>query len=263
MKIVAILASYNERSYVRASLESYFEQGIEVYLIDNDSTDGTFELAQEYLGKGLIGLERFPRAGVYEWGALLRRKEEVIEQINPDWAIHADIDEIRRGPDGMSLSEAIRQADAAGCNLINFVVYLFLPTLEAPDHESGRFADTMLTYRYLEPAYPNQMKGWKHRPGETVHLAATGGHKASVKDPQLWPRDCILRHYPVLSLDHATRKYVEKTYSAEEVAIGMHGWKAHVKTEQMRLPALAEMYMYESDATLRRDNPLRKTLMVQ
>lgn len=263
MRIVAILASYNERPYVRACLESYFAQGIEVYLIDNESTDGTFELAQEYLGKGLIGLERFPRSGVYEWGPLLRRKEEVIEQIDPDWAIHADIDEIRCGPDGMSLSEAIRQADAEGYNLINFVVYLFLPTLEAPDHESGNFAKTMLTYRYLEPAYPNQMKGWKHNPGQSVHLADSGGHKASVKNPQLWPRDCILRHYPVLSMDHARRKYVEKTYAPEEVAKGMHGWKAHVTTDQMRLPAGAEMYLYENDALLRRDNPLRKTLMVQ
>ncbi|MFC6777079.1 glycosyltransferase family 2 protein [Methylobacterium gregans] len=95
MRVVAILASHNEEVYVRACLDTYIAQGVEVYLIDNDSTDRTVEIARTYLGRGLIGIERFPRNGTYEWLPILRRKEEIADAIRADWYIHADMDEIR------------------------------------------------------------------------------------------------------------------------------------------------------------------------
>lgn len=35
MRIVAILASYNEGHFMRACLEHYLQQGVEVYLLGN------------------------------------------------------------------------------------------------------------------------------------------------------------------------------------------------------------------------------------
>ncbi len=64
MRIIAILASYNERRFIRACLEHYLQQDIEVYLLDNDSTDETIDIASEYLGRNLIQIERTPRQGM-------------------------------------------------------------------------------------------------------------------------------------------------------------------------------------------------------
>src|SRR5262249_41168410 len=153
----------------------------------------TVAIATEYLKKGLIRIERFPREGVYRWEPILRRKEEVADEIKADWFIHADPDEIRLPANsGSTVAQSLTELDHAGFNAVNFKNFLFLPTLEAPDHEHSQFAKTMLWYRYMEPSYPNQVKAWKRQklsrsdrlrqllmrenPGSSVGLAASGGH---------------------------------------------------------------------------------------
>ena len=283
MRIVAILASFNEEVFVRACFENYFAQGVEVYLIDNSSTDATVEIARQYLGRGLVGIESFPRHGSYVWEPILRRKEEVAEELGADWYLHADMDEIRRPPPGFrTIADALREAERAGANQVNFKNYLFLPTKEAPDHEHPDFERTMLWYRYMEPSYPNQVKGWKNQgratlsqrlrrlfgrdeatPPKPVDLVATGGHLAAVANPTLWPVDFIMKHYQVLSIDHAIRKYVEKTYSPEELARGWHGWKGTVRPANLRLPSESEMRRYKSDEALDSSDPIKRTLLYE
>jgi glycosyltransferase involved in cell wall biosynthesis len=74
LRVIAIIAAYNEERFIAACLENLFRQGVEVYLIDNCSTDETLPIARRYLGQGLIGIESFPRtSGMYNWRALLTR----------------------------------------------------------------------------------------------------------------------------------------------------------------------------------------------
>ena len=61
MRVVALLAAYNEERFIGKCLEHLIGQGIEAYLMDNSSTDGTVEVAQNYLDRGLIGIENVPR----------------------------------------------------------------------------------------------------------------------------------------------------------------------------------------------------------
>ena len=282
MRVVAILASHNEEVYVRACLDTYIAQGVEVYLIDNDSTDRTVEIARTYLGRGLIGIERFPRAGQFELLPMLRRKEEIADAIWADWYIHADMDEIRLPPRGAgTLAHALSEADRAGYTTVNFRNFLFMPPREVPDHFHPRFVETMRWYRYMEPSYPNQVKAWKRQkhfsvterlrrhlfglgrpPGQrSVDLAGTGGHRVHFSGARLSPDDFILKHYPVLSFDHAVRKYVEKTYSETEVAVGFHGWKARAAAVDLRLPAIAELRAFRGDAALDIADPITRTLI--
>ncbi len=282
MRVVAILASHNEAVYVRACLDSYIAQGVEVYLIDNDSTDRTVEIARTYLGRGLLGIERFPREGRFALLPMLRRKEEIADAIRADWYIHADMDEIRLPPRGQgTLARALREVDRAGYNTVNFRNFLFMPPREEPDHFHARFVETMRWYRYMEPSYPNQVKGWKRQkhfsigerlrgrlfgPGRptgprSVDLAATGGHKVDFPGARLCPDDFILKHYPVLSLDHAVRKYVEKTYAETEVSVGFHGWKARAAAPDLRLPSVAELRTFTGDAALDISDPITRTLI--
>src|SRR3712207_8599948 len=96
MRVVAILAAYNEERFLAGCLEHLFEQGVDAYLIDNESTDRTVEIAERYLGRGLIGIENIPRAaGVFSWRPIIRRKEELAATLEADWFMHADPDEIR------------------------------------------------------------------------------------------------------------------------------------------------------------------------
>ena len=45
MRVVALLATYNEERFVGGCIEHLQRQGIETYLIDNESTDATVEIA--------------------------------------------------------------------------------------------------------------------------------------------------------------------------------------------------------------------------
>jgi glycosyltransferase involved in cell wall biosynthesis len=82
-RIVAILPAFNEEDVIESVIRHYLDDGVEVYLIDNCSTDGTAEIASQFLGNGVIRVERFPddsggseRARKeYMWGEILRRNE--------------------------------------------------------------------------------------------------------------------------------------------------------------------------------------------
>ena len=77
MRIVAIYAVFNEERFIERSIEHSIEQGVESYVIDNESTDRTLEIAKTFLGRGVTGVETFPRHGVFEWAQLLRRKHVI------------------------------------------------------------------------------------------------------------------------------------------------------------------------------------------
>ena len=49
-------------------MEHFAAQGVETHLLDNDSTDRTVEIAEGYLGQGLIGIESFPREVACQMG---------------------------------------------------------------------------------------------------------------------------------------------------------------------------------------------------
>jgi hypothetical protein len=91
MNVVAVLAVRNEERCVAACLENLIRQGVEVYVCDNESTDGTVERVEPYRGRGVIGLETIPFDGVYRWHRILRRKEELFRSLEADWLMHVDV----------------------------------------------------------------------------------------------------------------------------------------------------------------------------
>src|SRR3989442_7651052 len=142
MRILAILATYNEQRFIVGCLEHLISHGIEVYLVDNSSTDQTVRLAERFLGRGLVGIETFPRDGVYAWSALLRRKEQLAAALDADWFMHVDADEIHLPPrSDRTLLQAIQEADAEGYNAVNFSEFTFVPTQEEPDHDHPEFRE--------------------------------------------------------------------------------------------------------------------------
>jgi glycosyltransferase involved in cell wall biosynthesis len=115
MRVVGILASYNEERFIAGCLEHLFQQGVEVYLCDNESTDQTVAIAECFLGQGLIGIQTIRRAGMFSLRTQLARKEQLGATLDADWFMHADADEIRLPPrSNRTLAEALADADGQG-----------------------------------------------------------------------------------------------------------------------------------------------------
>ena len=255
MRAVAILAMHNEERFIEACLQNLFAQGMEAYLIDNESTDRTVEIAERHLGRGVVAIESFPRSeGTYKWRPLLARKEEIAETLDADWFMHADPDEIRLPPrSDMTLVDFFAEADDAGHNAVNFLEFTFLPTREHPDHDTPDFQRTMRWYYPFLPKFPNRMNAWRKQPGR-VNLGI-GGHMVRFPGLSMAPESGKMRHYLFLSPGHAREKYVERVYDPEEAAKKSHGWRATMTEAQIRLPPESLMRVYTDDDHLDPSEP--------
>jgi len=262
VRVVAILAAYNEERFIGGCLDHLIEQGVEAYLIDNSSKDRTVEVASRYLGRGLIDIETFPRdEGVYKWRPILERKQELAASLDADWFMHADPDEIRLPPHpDQTLAEAFAEVDARGYNAVNFLEFTFVPTREAPDHDHPDFLRTMRHYYPFMRDFPNQIKAWKRQP-ERVDLARRGGHRVNFPDICVYPESFKMRHYPYLGVAHVVRKYAEKEYDRAELRQGWHGYRAEVVAEKIGLPSQAELHTYTTDGELDSSNPRTRHIL--
>ncbi len=260
VRIVAMIQAYNEQRFIAGCIEHLHEQGVEVYLIDNESTDDTRAIAESYLGRGVAGVETLAREDCFELGAQCARQEELALTLEADWFIHHDADEIRVSPKlGQTLAEAIAEADAAGYNAINFLEFTFVPTRESPDHDHPDFLKTMRHYYPLLPVFPHRLNAWK-RQNTRVKLGPAG-HRVDFPGLRMAPESLYMRHYQFLSAEHARQKYVARRFAATEVDSGFHGWRARIKAEQIVLPSESELRRYEGDHLLDPSNPLKHELL--
>ncbi|HEX6688957.1 MAG TPA: glycosyltransferase [Solirubrobacterales bacterium] len=259
MRVIALIAAYNERRFIDPCLRQLAEHGIEAYLIDNCSTDNTVELAEAWLGRGLIDIESFPRGDGdrYVWRSLLERKEELSRELDADWFIHLDPDEIRLPPSrGQTLERALATVDGAGFNAVNFNEFTFLPTREAPDHDHGDFQRTLRTYYPFAPRSNHQLKAWKANP--SAEIAWSGGHEVRFERLRMYPESFPMKHYLFLSVPHAIEKYVQKRYDPEEVESGWHGWRSEISASDIRLPRRAELRIEQPGEELDSTEPHTK-----
>jgi glycosyltransferase involved in cell wall biosynthesis len=255
LRVTALLATYNEERFIGGCLNHLFRHGVDVYLIDNESTDATVAIAEQYFGRGLIGIERFHRDGVFRFIDILRRKEALAAELDSDWFIHLDADEIRLPPSsGVTLREAIQTADQMGYNAINFQEFTFLPTQEPPDHDHPSFADTMRWYYPFLPAFPHRLNAWK-RQNKRVDLASGAGHRVVFDGLSMFPVSFPMRHYIFLSRNHALAKYGARRHDPAALKRGWHQWRENFTSDSIQLPFCITLRTYELDYNLDAHNP--------
>jgi hypothetical protein len=227
-RVVALMTAYNEEDIICASLRHLFAQGVEVYLLDNWSSDATFDLAGQFLGRGLIGMERFPAGGasrVYEWRGLLRRVEELSQTIEADWFIHHDADELRESPwPGVSLRDGLYRVERDGFNCIDHTVLNFRPVDDG--FAAGSDVESYFNYFEFGQSQPDyiQIKAWKNA-GRSVSLAPSGGHEVQFDGRRVYPYKFLLKHYSVRSQRHGERKVLyerKPRWDAGEKSMGWH-----------------------------------------
>jgi GT2 family glycosyltransferase/Tfp pilus assembly protein PilF len=244
IRVIAIIAAYNEGDVIYHVIGDLIDQGVQVYLIDHHSTDNTVAEASKWLGRGLIRIETFPEdagydlpADVYSWRYILKRKEEIAKSLGPGWYIHADADEFRESPwPGMRLKDALEFVDAQGYNAVEFKIYDFKPTDDSfPPGEDVR---NYLRY-YSPPAHPwdnVQLKCWKYF-GQDFVLWKSGGHIIEFEGKKVYPVPFIMRHYPIRSQAHGERKvFAERKnrFDAEERRILWHAQYDHIEDPSHR-----------------------------
>ena len=210
MRVIALLAAYNEERFIDSSLRRLARHGLETYLLDNGSTDRTVEIAERHLGDGLIAIEELPRGEgeTFSLPAILRRKEQLAASLDADWLIHLDADEARVPPrSDRSLADALAEVDAAGYNAVNFREYTFLPTVEAPDHDHPRYEQTMRHYYAFASKSPQKLSAWRRQDGG-IDLVTNAGHEVVFPGINPYPEGFVMRHYLFLSREHAIEKYM-------------------------------------------------------
>ncbi len=227
-RVVAIMTTYNEEDIVEQSIGKLLAGGIGVYLIDNWSSDRTYEIAEQFRGRGLVGIERFPDAPIdrYEWSSLLRRVEAVAAGLEADWCIHHDADEVRCGPwPGVGLRDALWRVDQAGFSAVDHTVVNYRPI----DNGFEPSSDFEAYFRHFEFGRTSdlllQIKAWKH--GGLVDLATSGGHEARFPGRRVFPYKFELKHYPIRSQSHGEQKVFRDRIARWDPSERALGWHVH------------------------------------
>ncbi len=88
-KVVALIAAFNEEDVLDHVLADLHGQGVDVYFLDDGSTDRTLAIAEARIGHGVIGIERLKtgtgeskEAAEFRWAEILRRKEALAAEID-------------------------------------------------------------------------------------------------------------------------------------------------------------------------------------
>ena len=231
-RALAIMPAFNEADIIYHAIGALVAGGVDVYLIDHESTDGTAEAAAPWLGRGLIAIERFPEdAGYAErnrgemvWRDILRRVQEVSGEIEADWYLFVNADEFREAPwPATTLLDGLREVDETGYSAVNFELFNFRPIDDG--YQPG--TDPRAQLRHYEPPGRHdllQVKAWKRQP-QVVDLVHHGGHDVLFEGKRVYPIPFLLRHYPIRSSAHGARKVLAERlprFAAEERAGGWH-----------------------------------------
>jgi hypothetical protein len=263
LRVVAILQTYNERRFVAPCIEHLNHQGVLVYVIDNESTDGTPDIDEQYLGRGVIGIEQLPRLGVWDLVRQLERKQELASSLDADWFMHVDADEIHETPDRRTtLAEAFGDAEARGFDAVNFLEFAFVPTVESPDHDHREFVKTMRWYHPVVYMYPHRLNAWK-RQDQPVDLVSSDGHVVAFPGLRMSPRILHMRHYLFLSVEHACEKYDREFEPIRKAAmLGSH-WRVGFNAARIVLPSEKQLRQLVPGEPLDRSEPTRGQIAIR
>lgn len=227
---LAIIAAYNDLDIFPQILLRLLKDGIHVHVIDNWSSDGTYEAIKQIASdwRGAVTIERFPDSGPvrhFELRSILRRKEEIAVQWPGRWIINQDSDELRCSPwSGVSLHQGLRRVSAQGFSAIEFACIHFRPV----DDSFCAEMDPEAHFRFFERDLPHvpQIQAWC-QPATRVDLAKSGGHETRFPGRNIYPEKFILKHYPIRNIEQGRRKVFAERLARFHPAERADGWHIH------------------------------------
>ncbi len=125
MKIVGMAQIYNEitSGHLKRCLDHYSKICDEIVILDDASTDGSYELAREYTGHVLRN-----ESNVWDKDLETQNKAKLLEktlELKPDWIISFDADEVyeKKVEERTFLENMLRWASAKEINSLSFNWY--------------------------------------------------------------------------------------------------------------------------------------------
>lgn len=264
LRVLALLSCRNEELYLRKCLLYLFDQGIEVAVIDNGSTDRSREIIESFISAGKpVTCYDHPFSGTFDWVGLLRKMEGIVRERRYDWYILTAPDEILEPPEGYSgLLQAIGEVDKKGFNTVNFDEFVFIPTSKEESFIGKDYEAEMQYYYFFEPRPHRLVRAWK-RTKDPVDLVKFGSHKALLKAQNLFPENFILKHYIFLSHSHGVNKYSSRVFAKEEIQKGWHKNRLNLNEETIVLPGKSKMKRLEQAKKFDRSDPLKVHLFIR
>jgi len=205
VNVLAVLHVFNEHDIIAATIEHLLRQGVAVKVLDNWSSDGTYELVRS-LAAPRISVERYPADGPSLWYDLKQIRanaEQIALESKYDWIIYQDADELRYSPwRGLTLQQALSAVDALGFNAVDFTVVEFKPTREGfvagvdPEQFFGHFDFGRFWATFIK------IQGWKNL--QKVDLSFE--HHAVFANQRIFPIKFLMKHYPLRSTQQAKEK---------------------------------------------------------
>jgi glycosyltransferase involved in cell wall biosynthesis len=144
MKILAIAFAYNEIKYIAEMVNYYRSQGCDLNIVDNCSTDGTFQWLQAH---GVRTRQKDTNQ-TFDLKTLQRCLVNDINAVKPDWVVYTGID-IYYIFDG-TIREVIEEADRKGFNMISVQYFNMYNTGE---QSNGSMKDTYFFARKFKRLY--------------------------------------------------------------------------------------------------------------
>ena len=250
VRVLAVIHFYNEADIIGSTIQYLLDQDVDLYLVDNWSSDGSYEIAEDFQRKyhDRIYLERFPAEGRSDDFVLydqLNRTEEISYEVDYDWFIHYDADEIRISPwKDVSLRDAISYIDFLGYNGIeNTVIDFRMVDMKDSIYPDGKYFD----FRYKQ-YWINHLKTWKKT--DEVDLKSTGGHYAHYKHPKIFPLHILNKHYPIRNLEQARKKvFIDRKprFAKEKKQRGWHGHYDKINQTEDFIYSKEDLFEWDED----------------
>ena len=229
-QVAAIINVFNEIDILPEVVSHLSAHGVEVHLVDNWSTDGSFEIAQSMKSQGLCrDVIRFPESpsAQYEWARLLQHTSDYAASLEAEWIMHHDADEIRLCPwGGLTLAQSLAHVGDMGYNAVDFTVldFRYLHSITEP---KAPYQASLNWFEFgRRPGHFIQVKAWKNTQS-AVDLVSSGGHEAIFKSRRIYPLKFIMKHYPLRSRNQANRKVFSERLPRTEEEKNKRGWHTH------------------------------------
>jgi radical SAM protein with 4Fe4S-binding SPASM domain len=203
------LFCYNEEQILRESLLHYLNEGVDLVVVDNQSSDGSMEIVDSLRDDGI------PRPGRirdviqvktegYEWRKILSEacRYMHLRLSSYDWILLIDADSFYRSPvRGLSLLEFLDVMGQRGYNILEGKLCEFYPT----DRDNASIVSPLDRLRYCEihQPYP-QEKIFRYHPG--VDFYSHFGHVCLREDRRVGCVPFLYLHYKWVSYEHGARK---------------------------------------------------------
>jgi len=214
---------YNEADNIAYVIEHLISQGIELVILDNGSTDNSYEICSGYLNKGVLWLQVL-QTERYEFDILVQKLYDVAFLFHADWVLVNAADEFLESPyQGLTLKAAIEREDREGYNMIQFNNFEFFPTEKDLGKNELDVRRRLKHYTWNDDL---QFRCWKIYP--EIKVSMTAGHypifPTNVKC-KIAKTKYVLRHYRIRSYEHGLKKiFTDRLprYPPEEKKLGRH-----------------------------------------